>query len=127
MLTNMCDLSMTGFAWNGSRHIAKKRCVSSSPQAFETAILFTLYELAGVVTNLAAGAMGARWGIRSTLLTGLFLQVLGIGMLMGWQVSVPPSAGRCYWMSQSPLTPFLAVLISWITTHGCTGSMGCKP
>ena len=54
--------------------------------AWETALLFTLYELAGVVTNLCAGAMGARWGIRATLLTGLTLQVLGICMLMGWQV-----------------------------------------
>mmetsp|Transcript_5324 Transcript_5324/g.13481 ORF Transcript_5324/g.13481 Transcript_5324/m.13481 type:complete len:631 (+) Transcript_5324:176-2068(+) len=53
--------------------------------AFETAILFTLYEVAGVVTNLLAGVMGAKWGIRATLLTGLSLQVLGIGMLFGWQ------------------------------------------
>jgi hypothetical protein len=32
--------------------------------------MFMLYELAGVVTNLAAGLMGARWGIKTTLLTG---------------------------------------------------------
>jgi MFS family permease len=38
--------------------------------AWQTAIMFTLYEVAGVVTNLLAGAMGARWGIKSTLLTG---------------------------------------------------------
>jgi hypothetical protein len=38
--------------------------------AWLTAIMFTLYEVAGVVTNLAAGLMGARWGIKSTLLTG---------------------------------------------------------
>lgn len=44
-------------------------------------------QLAGVVTNLAAGMMGARWGIKSTLLTGLSLQLVGIGMLFGWQVS----------------------------------------
>jgi hypothetical protein len=37
--------------------------------------MFTLYELAGVFTNLAAGTMGARWGIKSTLLSGLCLQV----------------------------------------------------
>jgi hypothetical protein len=52
------------------------------------AIMFTLYELAGVVTNLAAGMMGARWGIKWTLLTGLTLQLAGIGMLYGWQVRV---------------------------------------
>jgi MFS family permease len=38
--------------------------------AWQTAIMFTLYEVAGVVTNLLAGLMGARWGIKSTLLTG---------------------------------------------------------
>eukprot|EP00879_Flechtneria_rotunda_P003158 GHRR01003380.1.p1 GENE.GHRR01003380.1~~GHRR01003380.1.p1 ORF type:complete len:394 (+),score=103.63 GHRR01003380.1:590-1771(+) len=49
--------------------------------------MFTLYEVAGVVTNLLAGLMGARWGIKSTLLTGLTLQLCGIGMLFGWQPS----------------------------------------
>lgn len=38
--------------------------------AWLTSIMFMLYELAGVVTNLAAGLMGARWGIKTTLLTG---------------------------------------------------------
>jgi hypothetical protein len=38
--------------------------------AWQTAVMFTLYEVAGVVTNLLAGLMGARWGIKSTLLTG---------------------------------------------------------
>ncbi|WIA38671.1 hypothetical protein OEZ86_001977 [Tetradesmus obliquus] len=53
--------------------------------AWQTAVMFTLYEVAGVVTNLLAGLMGARWGIKSTLLTGLTLQLCGIGMLFGWQ------------------------------------------
>ena len=39
--------------------------------ALEVAIMFTLYELAGAVTNLAAGIMGAKWGIKLTLITGL--------------------------------------------------------
>ena len=47
--------------------------------------MFTLYECAGVVTNLAAGFAGARWGIRLTLVTGLCLQLLTYGMLYGWQ------------------------------------------
>ncbi|KAG2434394.1 hypothetical protein HYH02_012406 [Chlamydomonas schloesseri] len=55
--------------------------------AWQVAIMFTLYELAGVVTNLAAGMMGARWGIKWTLLSGLALQLAGIGMLYGWQDS----------------------------------------
>lgn len=53
--------------------------------AFEVAVMFTLYELAGVFTNLVAGMMGARWGIRFTLIIGLLLQILSYGMLFGWQ------------------------------------------
>lgn len=53
--------------------------------AWLTAVMFSLYELAGVATNLAAGLAGARWGIRSTLLTGLCLQVAGISVLYAWQ------------------------------------------
>lgn len=53
--------------------------------AWEVALMFTLYELAGVFTNLAAGLMGAKWGIKWTLLAGLSLQLSGLGMLFGWQ------------------------------------------
>ncbi|KIZ03603.1 major facilitator transporter [Monoraphidium neglectum] len=53
--------------------------------AWQTAVMFTLYEVAGVVTNLLAGLMGAKWGIKTTLLTGLTLQLAGIGMLFGWR------------------------------------------
>mmetsp|Transcript_17490 Transcript_17490/g.37940 ORF Transcript_17490/g.37940 Transcript_17490/m.37940 type:complete len:615 (-) Transcript_17490:31-1875(-) len=52
--------------------------------ALEVAIMFTLYELAGAVTNLAAGVMGAKWGIKSTLIAGLILQLCSYGMLFGW-------------------------------------------
>lgn len=30
---------------------------------------------------------GARWGIKNTLITGLFLQLVGIGVLFAWQES----------------------------------------
>jgi len=53
--------------------------------ALDVAIMFTLYEVAGVVTNLAAGMLGARWGIKTTLLSGLGVQLAGLGMLFGWQ------------------------------------------
>lgn len=53
--------------------------------ALQVAVMFTLYELAGVFTNLAAGMMGARWGIRFTLIIGLSLQILSYGLLFGWQ------------------------------------------
>lgn len=44
------------------------------------------YEVAGIFTNLAAGMMGARWGIKTTLLTGLCVELVALGMLFGWQV-----------------------------------------
>lgn len=53
--------------------------------ALDVAIMFTFYEAAGVVTNLVAGMMGARWGIKTTLLVGLTVQLAGLGMLFGWQ------------------------------------------
>lgn len=53
--------------------------------AMEVALLFTLYEVAGVVTNLLAGIAGSRWGIKKTLVFGLLLQLVGISMLYGWQ------------------------------------------
>ncbi|KAL4451733.1 hypothetical protein ABPG75_007395 [Micractinium tetrahymenae] len=55
--------------------------------AMQVAVMFSFYELAGVATNLLAGLMGAKWGIKSTLLTGLSLQLVGIGMLFAWQDS----------------------------------------
>lgn len=41
--------------------------------------------------------MGARWGIKTTLLSGLALQLAGIGMLFGWQVGQNrfPKLRRC--------------------------------
>ncbi|QFT58868.1 Major Facilitator Superfamily protein [Sulfitobacter sp. THAF37] len=44
----------------------------------ELAYLFVLYEIAGVVTNLAAGWIAARFGLTSTLYAGLGLQVLAL-------------------------------------------------
>lgn len=55
--------------------------------AMEVAVMFSLYETAGVVTNLLAGMAGAKWGIKWTLLAGLTLQLCGLGMLFGWQDS----------------------------------------
>ena len=54
--------------------------------AWEVALMFALYELAGVATNLLAGVAGARWGVRSTLLAGLWLQLAGIVMLGGFEI-----------------------------------------
>lgn len=44
----------------------------------QLAYLFVLYEVAGVVTNLSAGWIAARYGLTSTLYAGLGLQVLAL-------------------------------------------------
>lgn len=61
-------------------HAYKK---SFSPM--QVALMFTLYELAGVFTNLAAGLAGARWGIQRTLVAGLLLQLATYALLFGWR------------------------------------------
>ncbi|CUH67141.1 Major Facilitator Superfamily protein [Thalassovita gelatinovora] len=44
----------------------------------QLAYLFVLYEIAGMVTNLSAGWLAARFGLTSTLYAGLGLQVLAL-------------------------------------------------
>ena len=59
----------------------------------QLAWLFLLYELAGIVTNLAAGGLAARFGLAATLYAGLGLQIGALVALAqldpGW--SVPAS------------------------------------
>ena len=56
----------------------------------QLAYLFVLYEFAGVVTNLSAGWLAARFGLVSTLYAGLGIQVLALLALAqldpGWSV-----------------------------------------
>ncbi|SLN19269.1 Major Facilitator Superfamily protein [Pseudoruegeria aquimaris] len=56
----------------------------------QLAYLFVLYEVAGMVTNLSAGWIAARFGLTSTLYAGLGLQVLALLALSrldpGWAV-----------------------------------------
>jgi len=58
----------------------------------QLAYLFVLYEIAGVVTNLCAGWIAARFGLTSTLYAGLGLQVLALLALAqldpSWAVGV---------------------------------------
>ena len=44
----------------------------------QLAYLFVLYEIAGMVTNLSAGWIAARFGLTSTLYAGLGIQVLAL-------------------------------------------------
>ncbi|GGC16007.1 MFS transporter permease [Marivita lacus] len=58
----------------------------------QLAYLFVLYEIAGMVTNLAAGWIAARFGLTSTLYAGLALQVVALLALAqldpGWALGV---------------------------------------
>ncbi|MGA9412149.1 MAG: organoarsenical effux MFS transporter ArsJ [Roseobacter sp.] len=47
----------------------------------QLAYLFVLYEIAGIITNLSAGWIAARFGLASTLFAGLGLQVVALLML----------------------------------------------
>jgi predicted MFS family arabinose efflux permease len=48
---------------------------------FEVASLFLFYEVFGIITNLVGGWLAARLGLRSTLLGGLAVQLVALGML----------------------------------------------
>jgi len=56
----------------------------------DLAFLFLLYEAAGVVTNFLGGWLGARHGLRLTLVSGLLVQIFALLMLSavnpGWAV-----------------------------------------
>jgi predicted MFS family arabinose efflux permease len=48
---------------------------------FAVASLFLFYEFFGIVTNLVGGWVAARLGLKATLVTGLAVQVVALGML----------------------------------------------
>jgi predicted MFS family arabinose efflux permease len=48
----------------------------------EVAGLFLFYEAFGIVTNLVGGWVAARWGLRSTLIAGLSVQIAALTMLL---------------------------------------------
>lgn len=50
--------------------------------ALEIAMLFVLYELFGIVTNLTGGWLAARLGLNVTLHGGLLLQIIALTMLL---------------------------------------------
>ena len=57
--------------------------------AFQIALLFLLYEVAGVVTNLIGGWIGTRLGLKITLYVGLGLQVIALSALANFDSSWP--------------------------------------
>jgi MFS transporter, APGE family, 1-arseno-3-phosphoglycerate exporter len=48
---------------------------------FELASLFLFYEVFGIITNLVGGWLAARLGLKATLVMGLAVQVVALGML----------------------------------------------
>ncbi len=60
--------------------------------ALTLAWLFLLYEIAGIVTNLSAGWIAARFGLTATLYAGLSLQIIALGALSqldpGWAMAL---------------------------------------
>ena len=48
---------------------------------FTLALLFLLYEAAGIFANIAGGWLATRFGIRRMLLLGISTQILGLGLL----------------------------------------------
>ena len=49
----------------------------------QLAWLFLLYELAGIITNLSAGWLAARFGLLATLYSGLIVQIGALSALAG--------------------------------------------
>jgi predicted MFS family arabinose efflux permease len=54
---------------------------------FKVAMLFLFYEVFGIITNLVGGFLASRFGLRSTLLGGLTVQLCALGML-----ALPPAS-----------------------------------
>ncbi|WP_226898490.1 organoarsenical effux MFS transporter ArsJ [Mangrovicoccus algicola] len=67
--------------------------------AVQLAYLFILYELAGMITNLAAGWIAARFGLTPTLYAGLGLQVAALLALSqldpGWGIAASVAFVMC--------------------------------
>jgi predicted MFS family arabinose efflux permease len=70
----------------------------------ELAFLFVFYEFFGVVTNLVGGFVAARLGLRATLLGGLALQVVALGMLALLDPTWTKLASVAYVMSAQALS-----------------------
>lgn len=70
----------------------------------QLATLFLLYEFFGIVTNLFGGWLAARTGLRLTLVAGLALQALALGMLAGLPRQWPIGLSVAYVMASQALS-----------------------
>ena len=64
--------------------------------ALNVAVMYSFYELAGAATNLLAGIIGDRWGLKTCVVTGIALQVCCYGMLYAWNDNWDKSASLTY-------------------------------
>lgn len=80
--------------------------------ALALAAIFAGYELAGMIVNLLAGMVGARWGIKATLLAGLTFQLAALAMLFGWQVGKLASM-----MADQSMYPVQSLMHDTMTFH----------
>jgi MFS family permease len=70
----------------------------------EIAFLFLFYEFFGIVTNLAGGWLGARFGLRLTLWAGMVLQILALLMLVPVSASWPKLLSVVYVMGAQAIS-----------------------
>ena len=70
----------------------------------QLAFLFLFYEFFGVVTNLIGGWIGSRLGLRVTLLAGLVLQVVALGLLAQLNPAWPRAWSVTYVMLMQSLS-----------------------
>lgn len=70
----------------------------------QLAYLFVLYEVMGVVTNLCAGWLAARFGLTSTLYAGLGLQIIALVALAGLDPNWSLAASVFYVMAVQGLS-----------------------
>lgn len=70
----------------------------------DLAFLFLLYEVMGIVTNLAGGWIGARFGLRVTLFAGLAVQIAALLMLSAVEPSWAMALSVAYVMAAQALS-----------------------
>jgi len=72
--------------------------------SLEIAFLFLFYEFFGIITNLAGGWLGARFGLRLTLWAGTLLQVAALLMLIPVADSWPKAWSVLYVMGAQAIS-----------------------
>jgi predicted MFS family arabinose efflux permease len=70
----------------------------------DLAFLFLLYEVMGIVTNLAGGWIGARFGLRVTLFAGLAVQIAALLLLSAVDASWAVALSVAYVMATQALS-----------------------